>query len=56
MTPGTVVAITYLLAELIAAGLSMSQILADVKATGRVSDERWAEIISEMDKAEAAWR
>lgn len=56
MTPGTITAITYLLAELVAAGLSISQILADVKATGKVSDERWAEIIAEMDAAEAPWR
>ena len=56
MTPGTITAIIYLIAELLAAGLSIADILADVKATGKVSEERWAEIIAEIDAAEAAWR
>ncbi len=56
MTAGTITAITYLLAEMLGTGLSISQIMGDVKATGVVSPERWAEIIKEMDDAEAHWR
>lgn len=56
MTAGTITAITYLLAELLGAGLSISQIMGDVKATGVVTPERWDEIVKEMDDAEANWR
>ncbi len=56
MTPGTITAVTLLLAELVSAGLSISQILVDIKATGKVSPERWADVIAELDSAEDVWR
>lgn len=55
MTPGTITAVTLLLAEVISAGASLSQIMADVKKTGVVSPERWAEVVSEIDAAEDLW-
>lgn len=56
ITPGTITAIANLIAELAAAGISIAGILEEAKASGKVSPERWAEIIAEIDAAEAGWR
>ncbi len=56
MSAGTITAVSLLLAELISAGVSMGQIMADVKATGKVSDERWEQMLADLDSSEALWR
>ncbi len=56
MIPGVVTAVTLLLVEVLNAGVSMSQIMADVKATGKVSDETWATIMAEIEASEDLWR
>ena len=57
MTPAMITAIAYLIAELVSQGVSISKVLAEVKATGRVQPERWdamlAELDSEIDKFRA---
>lgn len=56
MTPGAITAVANLIAELAAAGISIAGILEEAKASGKVSPERWAEIMDEIDAAEAGWR
>ena len=53
---GSITAVAYLLSELLGAGISINRILSEAKGTGVVSPERWAEIVKEMDNAEANWR
>ena len=55
MTSGTITAVAYLLAELAAAGVSISQILGEARDTGKVSPKRWDEIMSEIVDAEDLW-
>ncbi len=56
VTSGTITAVAYLLAELAAAGVSISQILGEARGTGKVSPERWDEIMSEIQSAEDLWK
>ena len=56
MSPTVIIAIAQLLGEAMNAGVSISGILEEARRTGNVSPERWVEIISEIDVAEAAWR
>ncbi len=56
MTPGTITAVAYLVAEMAAAGVSISQILGEARGTGKVSPERWGEIMSEIQDAEDLWK
>ncbi len=55
MTSGTITAVAYLLAEMAAAGVSISQILGEARGSGKVSPERWSEIMSEIETAEDLW-
>ena len=54
MTPGTVAAVASLIAELLAAGITISDILGQVKS--KVPPEVWDGIIAEMDSGEARWK
>lgn len=56
MTPQLILAIASLLAEALAAGVSINDILAKSKATGRVPEDVWAKIIAEIIDAEAGWK
>ncbi len=47
----TVTAIAFLLAEALAAGISIAEIMAETKKTGLVSDETWANIMADMESA-----
>ncbi len=53
---GTITAVAYLLAELAAAGVSIKQILSEAKGSGKVSSERWDEIMDEIGVAEDLWK
>ena len=55
VTPGTITAVAYLIAELAATGVSIKQILGEARGTGKVSPERWDEIMSEISYAEDLW-
>jgi len=55
MTPGAVTAIALLVAELVAAGGSISALLREAQKSDRVSPERWASIMSEIRAAEDLW-
>ncbi len=52
---GTITAVAYLIAELAATGVSVSQILGEARGSGKVSPERWDEIMSEITLAEDLW-
>ncbi len=52
---GTITAVAYLIAELAATGVSVSQILGEAKGSGKVSSERWDEIMLEIEGAEDLW-
>lgn len=56
MTPGTVTAIAYLLTEAVSAGVSISAIISEAKATGKVPPERWDAILADLDANVAAWK
>ncbi len=56
VTPGTITAVAYLLAELAAAGVSIKQILSEAQGSGKVSPERWDQIMSEINNAEDLWK
>jgi hypothetical protein len=55
MTPETITAIAYLLVSAANAGVRISSILAEVKASGKVSDETWLSIIDQIEQAEEDW-
>lgn len=55
MTPETITAIAYLLVSAANAGVRISSILAEVKATGKVSDETWLSVIAQIEAAEEEW-
>ena len=55
MNPQTVALISGLLAEALAAGISLRQIMQEVKATGRVSPETWADIEQDVISAGDLW-
>ncbi len=54
--PGTITAIAFLLTELLGAGISISQVLEKVQATGVVPQEAWNELGKEIKDAEAFWK
>ena len=56
MNPSVITAVANLIAELAAAGISIASILKEAKATGKVPPEQRAEIVAEIDAAEAGWR
>lgn len=56
MTPGTVTAIAYLITEAVSAGVSISAIISEAKATGKVPPERWDSILADLDANVAAWK
>ncbi len=55
MTPQLVTAIAYLIAETAATGVSLASLFEQVRATGRVSDEQWAVMKTELTDAMDAW-
>ncbi len=55
MPPGTITAVAYLISELVLAGVEMSALLAEIKATGKLSDAQWQKILDDLAAAKAAW-
>lgn len=55
MTPGTITAIAYLLTEALLAGVEMTAVISEIKATGKLSDQQWQKIIDDLGAAKAAW-
>ncbi len=47
--------IAYLISELVLAGVEMSALLAEIKATGKLSDAQWQKILDDLAAAKAAW-
>ena len=56
MSPELVTAIAYLLAEALAAGVQINDIIQKSKDTGIVPDDVWDAIIADMDSAVADWK
>lgn len=56
MTPQTIAAIAYLIAEAAAAGVSIAQILRQARATGRVPPETWEAINRDLAAAIDEWK
>lgn len=55
MNPATIKGIAYLLASAVEAGVKISAILKEAKATGVVSDETWDGILQDIARAEQEW-
>lgn len=55
MSPQMVSAIAILLSEAASAGVSIAAVLEEARATGKVSDEQWDEIIDRVQRANEAW-
>lgn len=57
MDPVTLARIAaWLLAEAVNAGVQISQVLAEARASGKISAEQWDNLIAEMERNEAAWK
>ena len=55
MNQQTISMIAGLLAEALRAGISLKQIMSEVKNTGRVSPETWAQIEADVTAAGDLW-
>lgn len=55
MTPAMVTAIAYLIAEAAATGVSLTAMMREVEATGRVSQEQWDAMKADLASAIAEW-
>lgn len=55
MTLNTIAAIAYLLASVLEAGLTITQVLDKAKETGIMSADAWAKLKSDLDRAETAF-
>lgn len=55
MSPGTVTAIAYLITEALLAGVEMSQLIAEIRSTGKVSAIQWDDIMEDLESALEDW-
>lgn len=54
-TAGAVLAVVYLLSEVLAAGTELSEILSKIKEKGNVPQEDWDKLVTSINENEKPW-